>query len=263
MRHFLCNKPVSMRTANRNYAVAAIHDAAPKWETEIQAIYQSLSEIAPAIRPALLVVPNFHGTAPLGDSKEFVSRLRQWISAGSEALLHGFTHLETGPVSPMEKPLRWGLSKLLTAAEGEFLDLEPAEIVRRLNAGRAVLEETLGVSPAGFVPPAWLRNRHLFGALKPCGFSFTEGHRFVYNLQSDTRVSAPALTFSGRTKSRAAASVAWASLLEKSPLAWTDVRLAIHPADWTDPRLRQAVLSLVHVIAKTHRFVSYGELLNR
>ena len=246
---------------NRYRVVAAIHDVAPKWEKEVDAIYTALSEAAPQVRPALLVVPNFHGKSPLKAHPAFNAKLRQWAADGSEVVLHGFTHVEDAPISPVKQPLRWALSKLLTDAEGEFLNLDPAEIRKRLVAGRAVLQEALGVSPSGFVPPAWLRNRHLAGALDAEGFRFTEGHWFIYDLRGNRRLQVPAVTFSGRTKSRAAASARFADFLKHAPSIPSDIRVAVHPADWTDAVLREAVLALVRAVGKTHRFTPYREML--
>ena len=244
----------------QHQAIIAVHDVAPGWEPEIVAIMSTLSETVPSARPALLVVPNFHGAAPLEKSTSFLRRLRQWTDTGSEPILHGFFHRAPAPVS-LGHPIRWTLAQTLTDGEGEFLDLEPMEITRRLTDGRKQLETLLGCPVSGFVPPAWLRNRALIPALHGRKFHFTEGHVYIHDLLGKRRLCAPALTFSGRTPARAAASCRFANALLRAPLHRTDLRLAIHPADWTVLELRERITALARHIGETHRLVSYEEML--
>ncbi|HEX3343355.1 MAG TPA: DUF2334 domain-containing protein, partial [Polyangiaceae bacterium] len=52
----------------------SIHDVSPAWSAEVEDAL-ALCHAAGA-RPALLVVPNFHGTAPLLADAPFCARLR-------------------------------------------------------------------------------------------------------------------------------------------------------------------------------------------
>jgi predicted deacetylase len=68
----------------------SIHDVSPAWADEVEA---ALTLCASAgVRPALLVVPNFHGRAPLLDDSRFCARLRELQAAGHEIYQHGFFH---------------------------------------------------------------------------------------------------------------------------------------------------------------------------
>ena len=174
---------------------------------------KTIGETVHTARPALLVVPNFHGRAPLHESPSFLRRLRKWIEEGCEPLLHGFYHLADTPVDPKRHPIRWALSRTLTAGEGEFLNLDRKTIEQRIADGRKQLESLLDVPIKGFVPPAWLRNSGLFSALRTQGFAYTEGHIFLYDLSGRHRLRAPALGFSGRTPARAASSIRFAQAL--------------------------------------------------
>ena len=242
-------------------AVIAIHDAAPGWESEVVSIMNTVNETLPTARPALLTVPDFHGKAPLRESVSFLCRLKQWVEDGCEPVLHGFYHLAETPVARKRHPMRWALSRTLTAGEGEFLDLDSSKIQRRIAEGREQLETLLKVPICGFVPPAWLRNGALFPALRTQKFAYTEGHIYLYDLSERRRLRAPALGFSGRTPSGAAASVRFARALQRAPLHLTDLRVAIHPADFTVPSLKSAITALLLRIGETHRIVTYKEML--
>ena len=242
-------------------AVIAIHDAAPEWEPEVFSIMKTIEETVPTVRPALLVVPDFHGRAPLRESPLFLERLRQWTLEGCEPVLHGFYHRAATPIDPLQHPIRWVLSQALTAGEGEFLNLDPATIERRIIAGKTQLEALLDVPIYGFVPPSWLRNNALFPALFAQKFAYTEGHWYIYDLPGRRRLRAPALGFSGRTPYRAVSSILFAKALLCAPLHHTDIRIAIHPADFTVPALKDAIAALLRRICETHRFVSYKEML--
>src|SRR3982751_5243899 len=68
----------------------SIHDVSPLWEREIDVALDMAHERG--VKPALLVVPNFHGQAPLGDHPKYVDRLRGLADDGHEIYLHGFYH---------------------------------------------------------------------------------------------------------------------------------------------------------------------------
>lgn len=68
----------------------SIHDVSPAWTDEVEAALDLCASAG--VRPALLVVPNFHGRAPLLDDARFCARLRGLQAAGHEIYLHGFFH---------------------------------------------------------------------------------------------------------------------------------------------------------------------------
>ncbi|MDP8998547.1 MAG: DUF2334 domain-containing protein, partial [Myxococcota bacterium] len=68
----------------------SIHDVTPAWAEEVEAAVELCHQVD--ARPALLVVPNFHGRSPILDDERFCERLRQLQGAGHEVYLHGFFH---------------------------------------------------------------------------------------------------------------------------------------------------------------------------
>src|SRR5262249_18934309 len=69
----------------------SIHDVSPRWEHEVERAL-SLCHTR-GCKPALLVVPDFHGRWPLLGYPRFVDRLRALADDGHEIYLHGYTHL--------------------------------------------------------------------------------------------------------------------------------------------------------------------------
>src|SRR5579863_3593376 len=68
----------------------SIHDVSPAYPDEFEAALALCAGVDS--RPALLVVPNFHGGALLLDHPGFCERLRGLQSTGHEIFLHGFLH---------------------------------------------------------------------------------------------------------------------------------------------------------------------------
>src|SRR5690349_15063304 len=68
----------------------SIHDVSPAWEREIDVALEMTHAVG--VRPALLVVPDFHGKAPLEKHPAFVERLRALEADGHEVFLHGYYH---------------------------------------------------------------------------------------------------------------------------------------------------------------------------
>ena len=68
----------------------SIHDVSPAWASEVELALEYSADAG--ARPALLVVPNFHGEWPLLEHPEFCARLRELQASGHEIFLHGFYH---------------------------------------------------------------------------------------------------------------------------------------------------------------------------
>ena len=82
--------------------------------------------------------------------------------AFGEVLQHGYTHRQDRP----------GVLSLFTGRSDELDGLPREEVRRRIGLGRELLRRVLGVSPAGFVPPAWQVGRATVVELEGCGFRY-------------------------------------------------------------------------------------------
>ena len=68
----------------------SIHDVSPAWDAEVAHALAMCAEVG--IMPGLLVVPDFHGRAPLAKSPRYAELLRGLQAGGHEIFLHGYFH---------------------------------------------------------------------------------------------------------------------------------------------------------------------------
>jgi predicted deacetylase len=214
----------------------SLHDVSPAWEREIDVALDFCATIG--ARPALLVVPNFHGNWPLDAHPAFAERLRALQADGHEVYLHGYFHeAQTPPwrasARPTFAPMRnlswlWA-QKIVSGGEAEFREVTPPQAEARLDEGEAMLER-VGLRVDGFVAPAWAMHPWLLPILAKRGYAFTEDHLFVYDPAAGLRRASVVLNFASRTPGRLLSSVAWCRLAKHARAA-VPARIAIHPAD--------------------------------
>jgi hypothetical protein len=90
--------------------------------------------------------------------------LARLLADGHEMMLHGYTHLDAGPLNgSLGSRL---LRTVYTEREGEFAVLGAAEARRRIELGLAWFGER-GWPVSGFVAPAWLLGRQVRPLLAP------------------------------------------------------------------------------------------------
>src|SRR4051794_41916446 len=101
--------------------LASIHDVSPRFESEIDALIETLSAHV-GDRLAMLVVPNHWGDAPIVAGAALSTRFRAGGGAGGEMFFHGFFHRDVGghPTATHRIPPRG-----LTASGGEILCFFP------------------------------------------------------------------------------------------------------------------------------------------
>jgi uncharacterized protein len=232
----------------------AIHDVTPAMEPAVAQLWSICAERG--LRPALLVVPNWHGQSQLHLHPGFVTWLRECASRGVELVLHGERHDEAGlPRRPSDHWRAWGR----TAGEGEFLTLSEAQAYERIARARRYLRE-LGLETVGFVPPAWLAREDCYRAAARAGLEFSEDDRWVRLLPSGQRVHAPVVRWSARSPVRAWGSVAVARgrwlLQRRAPVA----RVALHPQDLGHPATARALPHTLDRWLSHHQPISYAEL---
>jgi predicted deacetylase len=180
--------------------LVSIHDVAPPHLAAVRRLWQLCRRAG--IVPALLVVPDWHGSAPIERDADFLAWLREAVSEGAEILLHGERHDEAGRPRALGDELR---AAGKTAREGECLTLDAPELEALVARGLARLR-ALGFSALGFVPPAWLMRADARPGIYAAGVTFTEDEGAIY-FASGHRIATPALRWSTRTAFRARASM--------------------------------------------------------
>jgi len=246
-----------MNPARDRLLLASIHDVAPCFETEVDRLVDELESMI-GTRFAMLVVPNHWGGALLSDHRAFAVRLRRWSEAGIEMILHGFYHKDDAQHRGLDR-IR---ARHMTASEGEFLGLAGADAERRINDGRAIIEDIIGVEVRGFVAPAWLYGEGAKRALRRCGMGFAENHWSVWAPDRDDAVLArgPVITWASRSAGRRRASLAAAAVLRRVQPQRV-LRVGVHPGDASHPALLRSLERTMAAAMTDRQAGRYADLL--
>lgn len=214
----------------------SIHDVTPAFRQQTEVLWALCVERGAT--PALLVVPDWHGQWPLREHPEYVQWIRTSAATGAEIFLHGERHDEVGlPRGWRDSQRAFGRTK----REGEFLTLDHDAASLRIGRGLALFAE-LGLSPLGFVPPAWLCRRGTHTACAEHGLTVLEDDAAIYLTHTNTRLISPVLRWSGRTDFRARGSAVQAAWRWRSQSDAPYFRIALHPMDLEHPITRQSVI---------------------
>ncbi len=205
--------------------LVSIHDVTPAHAEAVRRLWEICA--ARSLRPALLVVPNWHGDWPLEDHPEFIAWCRDCATQGADVFLHGERHDEVGLQRGWADEWR-ALGR--TAREGEFLTLDAGGARARIERGVGRLRD-LGLRPIGFVAPAWLSRSECRRAVSDAGLALSEDERAIYLHQRGMRLESPVLRWSARAAWRAHASAMVASLESWRHRHHWLVRIALHPQD--------------------------------
>jgi predicted deacetylase len=224
----------------------SIHDVSPAWAEEVDAALRMCAAIG--AKPALLVVPDFHGEAPLLGDARLCGRLRTLQAAGHEVYLHGYRH-DSGArfdatVRGGPSRLRWLFAqRVASGGEAEMTDVGPDEGRARIERGERVLRDA-GLRVDGFVAPAWSMPPWLLPALADRGCRFTEDHLRVYDPAAGRSRASVVLNWASRSPARILSTVAWCRVA-KHARAFLPARIAIHPADMRVLLLRREIERLL------------------
>ncbi len=228
----------------------SLHDVSPAFAPELEQMLALTREAD--VRPALLVVPDFHGGAPLARHPDFVERLRRLQEEGHEIYLHGFFHRArpTGD-GPSGDGRPRGLrrvfaQRVVSGGEAEFSDVTRAEALSRLEEGERLFRD-LGLRITGFIPPAWSMPPWLLGVLAARGYGFTEDHLRVYDPAHGRTRASVVLNYASRSTARMLSTVAWCRAAKHAG-AVLPARIALHPKDTRHPLL----------VAETRRLLAWG-----
>ena len=214
----------------------SIHDVTPAWTAQVEALWTLCRERGAT--PALLVVPDWHGTHPLRLAPTYAHWVRERAAEGAEIFLHGERHDEVG----LPRSLRDSVRAVgRTAREGEFLTLDAEAATARIGRGLDLFRE-LALTPIGFVPPAWLCRAGTHVACAAHGLRVLEDDANVYLVREGVTLASPVLRWSGRTTARARGSAVQAALRWRLQRAAPYFRIALHPMDLEHPITRQSVI---------------------
>lgn len=245
--------------------LVSLHDIAPFHLSRLRRAEQLLVRWGvPKI--SYLFVPDYHQQNQ-GLEKSLLSSFKQWAleekGFSLQWLLHGYYHLETaakpGESNPKLSPKNRLKRTLLTAGEGEFLDLSPPGIRERIHKGKGFFVDFFRCAPETFVAPAWLFNPGLIPVLREQRFLMTEDHSFIYLLDSDRKIPAPVITWATRTPLRKYISRIGCPLLSRFWSGKDLVRIALHPFDFDHPATIKSIENVIKDALNKREPILYRE----
>jgi predicted deacetylase len=238
--------------------VVSIHDVSPVTRPICDRILEELAGLG-IERTSLLVIPNYHHSAPVADDREFRAWLVRRVQCGHEPVLHGYYHQRQR--AQTESLLSRVTNEVYTAGEGEFFDLSFEEATNRLKRGLADLS-FVPVNIAGFIAPAWLLGTEAERAVRQCGFLYTTRIGSMIGLKNGSDIVSRSLVWSTRATWRIAASLAW-----NRGLSWTlrdgpVVRIGIHPPDYQHATVWKQIVKLLRELSPGRHAASYRDLMD-
>lgn len=237
--------------------VVSIHDVAPMTRSPVERMLARLARIG-LPHCSLLVVPDYHRAGPSLGEPACTSWLRELDAKGHEIVIHGFFHQRVRRAG--ESVRRKAITRLYTADEGEFYDLDYGEALRLIQHARKDFANH-GFHPIGFVAPAWLLGAEAERAVIDAGLSYTTTLRTVRDFGKRRTIPSQSLVYSVRSGWRRASSLAWNRSLFRRLATNPLLRLGIHPPDIAYPRVWQQIEAIIGEALLNRRAMTYRELL--
>jgi predicted deacetylase len=241
--------------AERAALVVSIHDVAPATQARVQEIISDLAHRGVAVC-SLLVVPNYHHRGRSTEDRGFVRWLQDLETKGHEIVIHGYFH--DRPRRGGETVLEKLFTRFYTKDEGEFYDLDYDEAFRRITQAREEFTAA-GLTPRGFIAPAWLLGTPGERAAADADLEYTTRLTAVRDLRAGENYPARTLAYSVRSGWRRTTSLAWNNLLVRqiadAPLA----RVSIHPPDRDHREIWTQVLRLTERLLANRNATTYRD----
>lgn len=238
--------------------VVSVHDVAPSTVQATRRLLAALDGVG--ARPRVLkVVPNERGRGDVRPGDDLAQLLRAERAAGSEVVLHGYTHQVAGRLrGPWIERVR---ARLFVPTGAEFLSLDAGEMASRLERGRGALRG-VGVEASGFCPPGWVATAEVLPVLRTLGFRYYVGMASVRDLRSGDRVATPWIGYVGAGGIQEVL-VGLGNAAAAGASRWSPViKVFLHPQGAPDaPACRRVLRSLARLV-DTRRPVTFGDLLD-
>ena len=239
--------------------VVSLHDVSPVTQESCTRILEQLAELG-IRQTSLLVVPNFHGKAPVREHPEFQQWLISKVAAGHEPVLHGYYHRRQP--KPGDSPLAKFTTEFYTAGEGEFFDLDRDEALKLLQRGLATFNFLPRVI-SGFIAPAWLLGTEAREAVRLARFRYTTSVGGVWTFKDNRRIPSRSLVWSTRSSWRQVVSLGWNSSLAGLLRGPGLLRIGIHPPDYQVRAVWAQITRLIARALETRTAVSYERFIEK
>ncbi|XHR29316.1 MAG: DUF2334 domain-containing protein [Chthoniobacteraceae bacterium] len=251
-------EPPSARARFSRSLVVSIHDVSPMTQEVTEKIMADLAEIG-VHRLALLVVPNHHCKGHFLDHPDFCLWLQAQARAGHEIVVHGYHHRRDQRAG--ETFRQKVATQYYTAGEGEFYDIAGADALRIVSQARQEFRK-LGLSPRGFVAPAWLLSEGADRALQRLGVCYTTRISGLFDYTTGTQHHSQSLVWSSRSAWRRGMSLLWNAYLFGRLRSTPLLRIGIHPPDFQYPGIWKQIKTLAGRALKDRVATTYAAYLH-
>ncbi len=238
--------------------VVSIHDVSPFTRPDCERMLADLQSARIATL-SLLVIPDHHGRGHFLADAGFCQWLRELEAAGNEIVIHGFTHQRARMAG--ESLADQAMTRFYTRDEGEFFDIaenQAAELIARAQRDFT----SAGLSPVGFIAPAWLLSEGGERAARAAGCAYTTRLGTVTDFRRDQTHKSQSLVYSVPSAWRRAASLAWNPLLARHLRDHPLMRLGLHPPDIRHSRIWRQILRLTRTAAAERKVTTYAGWLH-
>ena len=239
--------------------VVSVHDVSPQTQAACDAILKDLAAVG-LKECSLLVVPDYHGGGNFLEDPAFCEWLKEQDAAGHEIVIHGYYHLRGRRTSEGLRTIF--ATRIYTADEGEFYDLDAATTTKLVLRARAEFEQ-LGLKPEGFIAPAWLLSDAAAGVLRDLGCEYTTLLGEVRDLRNAKSYSSQSLVWSVRSAWRRVVSIAWNAVLYRTLASNPLLRISIHPVDVTYTPVWKQIRHFVALAMKDRATFTYERWITR
>lgn len=239
--------------------VVSIHDVAPSTRKSVEKILAELRRHQVSAC-SLLVVPDYHRQGRSLADPSFRSWLQEMDASGHEIVIHGFFHQRArrNDESARDKLV----TRFYTADEGEFFDLGYADALRLIREARQEFESH-GLSPHGFIAPAWLLGAEAERAAIAAGMSYTTTLRTVRDFVAGQTFISQSLVYSVRSAWRRTMSLAWNRTLFRRLASNPLLRLGIHPPDIAHRAIWRQIGKIIDVTLRDRQSLTYRDWLRQ
>ena len=191
---------------------------------------------------SMLVIPDHHHHGHLLDDAVFCEWLRERVHDEHEAIIHGYFHQRARRDG--ETPVAKAMTRIYTADEGEFYDIDRATARDLVTKAREEFR-SLGLDPHGFIAPAWLLGAEAEAALRELAIEYTTLLGSVVDFKRDTSHASQSLVWSVRSAWRRSVSRWWNVFLFRRLAANPLMRISIHPVDIVHPAIWRQIRALI------------------
>ena len=246
---------IAAASAGQDALIVSIHDVAPCNRARVERIISEVSRKGARVC-SLLVVPDYHHEGLFAQDRQFVSWLRDSEADGHEIVIHGYFHERSA--SARETLRDKFVTRFYTRHEAEFYDLDYSEAFGRITKARDQFREA-GLTPRGFVAPAWLLSKEAVRAARDADLEYTTRLRTVCDLRTGQHFAARSVVYSVDNAWRRAVSLAWngalLQLMKTRPL----LRVSIHPPDFLYPRIWGQILDSLDGMREVRTSTTYRD----